>query len=547
MPFAAIALGAVLGAASLPPCWFPGAEVLVFGSLAVQFALATGTRRPVLANYWLGVLYFLVFSWSLRHVTFAGYLAVAALGGGYHALVALATKRARWPVLAFAVAVAGACWLRAEMPGIAYPHGQPAHVFWRTPWLLAPVVLGGEPLQNALLAALAAAFVQLARAWRTAVVPMRSALRTLALVLAIAVATSLPFALRSAIEPARQGSVAIAAIESGLHSLDAISDVPSGDRAALDERFRKLIGERLVEPTNRIASRRAPAPPALVLWPESSIGVPVLVDAKGALRFDALRMRLLLAEDTHVLFGGLVERDRRFTPAAVLVDDHGEFVAHHEKQCLVPGGETLPGLSLLPEELAQRISVFLQTAVGLPDLVPGRALPPLQLPTANGRVPFVGLVCYDNAFPGPFAVAAEQGARFCAVLSNECWYRGESEPDQLAAITVLRALAHAMPIVRSTTDGRTMAVDGNGRVLAELSPAPGMQPAARVLRVDLPLGAGSLPPMARLHPWLGWLAVGALLWPFLHGLLAWVTLLRPTRSAAGAPGASRSDDPLGGS
>lgn len=543
LPFAAIAIGAVAGVAALPPRWFPGAEWLVLLSLGVQFALATGARRPVLANYWLGALQIGAFSWSLRHVTWFGWLAVALLGGLYHALAASATQRARWPALAFAVATAGACWLRAEMPGIAYPHGQPAHVLGGAPSWLGAVVLGGEPLQNALLAGLGAAAVRLWRAWRTAIPSAGAALRTFAVALLAQLAVALAFAPRAE----SNATVAIAAIEPGIHPIDAMDGVAPGDFDAVDRHWRNLVEERLLRPTEAIAGSASEQPPTLVLWPESSLWIAAEERADGSVRFDALRSAVRLAPGSRLLFGGSILRGGRQTPAAILVDAAGGYVAHHEKQRLVPGGETLPGMSLLPDALARRVAAFLQTAVGLPDLVAGAARAPLEVPTPNGPVRFAGLVCYDNAFPSTVGGAVADGAQFVAVLSNESWYRGGAEREQLAAITVLRAVATATPIVRCTTDGLTMAVDGNGRVLAGLPPAPAMQPAARILRVDLPVGPGRLPPMARVHPWLGWLAAAWLLLPLLHGLCTWVTLLRPVRPTPAVADARRADDPRGGS
>ena len=128
--------------------------------LSLQYAIAVGDRRPMLASYCLGVLYTGAFSWSLRHVLLPGWIAIALVGGLYTLCCAAAVRSLRPRLgapLAFAVALAGTCWLRAEMPEIWYPHGQPCHDFWRWPWLLGVVRLGGEPLANGLLGAFAAA------------------------------------------------------------------------------------------------------------------------------------------------------------------------------------------------------------------------------------------------------------------------------------------------------------------------------------------------------------------------------------------------------
>jgi apolipoprotein N-acyltransferase len=141
------------------------------------------------------------------------------------------------------------------------------------------------------------------------------------------------------------------------------------------------------------------------------------------------------------------------------------------------------------------------------------------------------LMCYDNAFPGPSAAQVLAGARFLCVLSNESWFEGGGELTQLVAMTVVRALETATPLVRCTQDGYSVAVDAGGRVLAELPVLPSPQAAARILRVDLPLGAGRLPSMAWLRSAAGPVMAVLLLAMLTHGLLRWAKL-RAARTAS---------------
>lgn len=519
-----VLFAALLLLAATPPAWFPGAEFLVVLGLGAWFSLVVVSPRPVLASYWIGALHVGAFSWSLRHVSWFGWFAVATLGGLYYAAAGLATHHAARgegrlrAAATFAVVVAGSCWLRAEMPGIAYPHGQFAHAWWQWPSLLCAVRLGGEPLQNALLAAFAAAVCNAWGSWRTAVVPMRSALRALAAVAAAWVAIAFVCA-----PLPRSGStpvVSVAAIETGLHPFDAFADV--ADAQTYRSRWQQILEQRLLAPTRELAGRDASDPPDLVLWPESSVPFTAR-SVGGKLDFAELRGSIRLAQGTRLLLGADVERDSgKRTPAAVMLDADGRFVGHHEKQRLVPAGETLP-LGWLPRSWADAIRQFAQTKVGIPDLEPGRALPPLRLAAGRGEpdgAPVAGLICYDNAFHQPVADAVALGARLVCVLSNESWYRGGGELEQLAAITVLRALGCDVPFVRCTTDGMTMAVDRDGRVLAALADAHAPQPEARSLRVAVPLGDGRLPPFAGWHPRAGWASAAWLLFASGAAMLA---------------------------
>jgi hypothetical protein len=124
-PWLAIGAGALLLSLATPPVWFAGGALLIVPGLMVLFALATGERRPLLASYLLGALHVLAFSWSLRHVTWVGWLLIGLLGGCYPLAAALLVRTAagslRAPlavVAAFGVAIAGTMFLRAEMPGL---------------------------------------------------------------------------------------------------------------------------------------------------------------------------------------------------------------------------------------------------------------------------------------------------------------------------------------------------------------------------------------------------------------------------------------------
>ncbi len=522
MPWPQWVAAAALLCAATPPAWFAGAEFLVVAGLGVWFGVATKAARPLWSSYWIGAVHMGVLSWSLRHVAWAGWALVALLGGLYYALVALSVRRAAGagrvarPMLAFGLAVAGACWLRAEMPGIAYPHGQFAHALWQWPALLAPVRLGGEPLLNALLAMLGAGLCLAVRGWRQAAPPLR---RARAWTIAAALAFGLCcVAMGGPDSPASEqpAVVTVAAVEPGLHPFDAFADIAPGDGRGYQRRWQQQFEERLLRPTRALFEPGADGPrPDLVLWPESSVPFSARVVGEGPARFVELAGVVQLGAGARLLLGADVERaPGRHTPAALLLDEGGRLLGHHEKQRLVPAGETLP-LGWLPEAWAQAIRSFAATSVGIPDLEPGRALPSLRLGPGVGEADgaaFAGLICYDNAFPGPVAEAVDAGARLIAVLSNEAWYRGGGELAQLAAITALRAVAVQAPIVRCTMDGCTIAFDAAGQVLGSLPAAPAPQPAARTLVVATPLGSGRLPPVAQLHPWLGWgSAVGTLL------------------------------------
>lgn len=521
-------LAAFLLAIAAPPGRVPFGGLLVVPGLAAWCAIARTGRRPVLHSYLLGALYMAWFSWSLRHVMWEAYFAVVAVGGLYFALGASITRavpRALGP-LGFGLAVATTAWLRANLPEIHYPHGQPCHALWTWPALLGSLTLGGEPLANGLLGAFAAALADLWHSWRLGEPAWRATSRWAVVVAVLGVALTVGghFA-RGAVPAAPPGELTVACIEPGLHCMDPYLEAPPAERGALALR---LLRERLLAPTKEVLANDAPD---LVLWPESSV--------RAALPADDLTnylpgpLRDLAAPTGRLLFGADVERDDHLTPAALLLDlGTRRLVGHQEKRCLVPGGEFLPFLAWLPAGVQASVREAFTAALGfVPDCLPGRELPPLQ--TASG-VPFGALLCYDNAFPGPGAAQVAAGARVLCVISNESWYRGGDELSQLAAMSVCRALELGTPLVRCTTDGWSLVVGGDGHILASLPLAPAPQPSPRILLARVPLGPGRVPPMAWLRGASG-AAAGLLAGlALLHRLLVWARL----RVARTAPGAS---------
>ncbi|HEB53602.1 MAG TPA: apolipoprotein N-acyltransferase [bacterium] len=524
--------GLLLGFAP-PPAVAPFAEWLVLPALMIWFTLATGERRPWWHCYLFGCAHMAWFSWSVTHAFVPPYFAIVLLGGIYY-LGAAAVVRAlpaSWHVPGFALASAAMFWLRSVIPDIHYPHGQPCHAFWQTPWLLRSVAVGGEPLANALLAGVAAALVAVGRSWRCGLPRWRLAWAGLLAAVALWLGANL---LGLAVRPEPTGAepVRVHCVEPGYRPHEVASW----------QELRRLLRERLVAPSRR--DLRADEPPDLIVWPESSWPERLTVaDIDGG------RARVPLGGGTartRLVVGGDVDGERGPTPTALLVElPGGRILGRQDKQYLVPGGEFLPLLFLLPRGFADWLVDAVAELVGaLPRCVPGAAGPPLA---TSGGVPFGTLMCYDNAFAGPARDRVTAGAQFLVVLSNESWFDGGGELAQLMAMSVVRALETATPVVRCTTDGWSGAIDADGRVLAELELAPAPRPEARILRVLLPRGPGRAPPMAWLQrllgPLFGILAAVAL----AHALVRWVRIRTAKSVPSGSAGSGRPGPGRGGS
>ncbi|MHC4814420.1 MAG: apolipoprotein N-acyltransferase [Planctomycetota bacterium] len=481
--------------AAAPPGWFPGAGLLVLPGWMAFYALIETHKRRLLAAYLIGVVHLLAFSYSLVHMFWLAYVPIALVGGLYY-LLAVAWTRALGrfvpAALAFGLALCGTTWLRCYMPGIYYPHAQPAHCLYHWPWLLGSVRWGSEVLANLLLGTLAAGIVNLYRAWRLARPPFRSAAWwLLGAAISWLVLTLVPPPGHS---PGTGRTLRVVAIEPGFNA--KYVQEQRGVAAML-----AAIRAVMVQPTLRVAGPGAATPPDLVVWPES-----IALQALEKLPGNNLLPRLVgpdpplrLHADSQLLVGtNLFVSAERIRVAALLLDAAGRYHGHHEKLYLVPGGETQPWF-------LRWLAPIIRAVMGiqdLPDYVePGEYQ---RLLFTKGGTHFAAMICYDNAFPDVCRDYAFRGAEFFVVLSNECWYLGGAELDQMVAMTVFRALETGRPVIRCTVNGATLGVDGDGRLLGRLAAPAHDHGPARLLDLQVPLAAGGSAPMAT---WLWWLHV----------------------------------------
>ncbi len=230
------------------------------------------------------------------------------------------------------------------------------------------------------------------------------------------------------------------------------------------------------------------APPALIVWPESSVPYEVeREDVRAAIAEVLPRgSYLLLGADRYARQDGRLD----LTNSVYLLDDRGAILGRYDKVNLVPFGEYLPFRSIL-----SRIG-FKKLTRGTLDFRPGTGR---TVFTPEGLPPLSPLICFEAAFPGR-ATDGSRRARLLVNVTNDAWFGRSSGPYQHFAMARMRAVESGLPLVRAANTGISAVVDAYGEVRAHLPLDTG-----GVLDAVLPPAIA--PPLFARHPRLPWLLV----------------------------------------
>jgi apolipoprotein N-acyltransferase len=199
-----------------------------------------------------------------------------------------------------------------------------------------------------------------------------------------------------------------------------------------------------------LTRRAAPAHPAFVLWPETT------VRASGTTNEALYR----LAQETGAtLVSGIGDEDSdgapRNTVRAYSPDGRPQPV--YDKRRLVPFGEFFPGRPVLG-------GIFARYGVDYPDFVPGDAAGiviagPLRLGT---------LICYESAFPWIARDCVRQGAEALTIPTSDQTFGTSAGPYQHFDMAVVRAVETRRYVVRAASTGISAIIAPDGRVQASL-------------------------------------------------------------------------------
>lgn len=420
-----------------------GAAGLAFHAVAFSWLYTTcryaGIPGPAAAFVWLLMAAFLALPWAFA----------AALGRRLTRETPRALRPWVWAAVWTAVAFAGERWT-PRMPADLL-----ANALWGNVALLQGLSWGGPHLLGFVLALLNAA---LAEAWLDApegrggpgAAPLSCALAALGLLWLHGTWTLVN-------RPALGAGARAEILHPEVDQYEKWSPARAG---AIWKGFDELL------------ERPRPAPPALVVWPETSAprwgapeGEPLPEAAAAARRSGGAQLVGLVA---HAFDGP--------HNAAQLIAADGRLAGVYRKRELVPYGEYVPFRSVIPRWAVDRWFNILDR---FEDMAPG-AKDQALLDTAWGKASVT--ICYEALFARWALRDAARGARVIINVTNDGWYRGTSQPAQHFHVNALRAVETRSWLLRSANGGISGVINPWGEVASRLP-----EGARGRLDVDVPL------------------------------------------------------------
>jgi apolipoprotein N-acyltransferase len=214
-----------------------------------------------------------------------------------------------------------------------------------------------------------------------------------------------------------------------------------------------------------------------LIWPESAF--PFLLTREP----DALAQIAALLPEGTVLITGAVRAPE--TPpgkkpdgaynSIYVIDHDGSILSVYDKIHLVPFGEYLPFQDFL-EKLG------LMQLTKLPGgFLAGQRRRAMTVPRAPRMLPFL---CYEIIFPGE-AVPSGERPGWLINLTNDGWFGISSGPYQHLQQSRVRTIEQGLPLVRAANTGVSAVIDPLGRVVKSLPlGVEGIMDAALPRRID---------------------------------------------------------------
>ncbi len=441
---------------------FPPLGIGVFGWVAlVPLIIACSgiaPRRAAFLGWLAGAVFFIGSLYWLRHVTWAGALALAFYCALYFIPFALliAMRPGGWRSM---TRLKNLGWMTAAAAVWAASEYLRATLFTGFPWNLLGVSqynqisliqiaeLGGVYLLSALMvfvnAGIAVTILQYITGGRRAGYKIHVELMTALLMLAAASS----FGLRILLAPEPPTEPIRAALIQ--------PNIPEVGNWELPDP--ELIYDRL-ESLTEIAQHALDLD--LIIWPETALPDVVRYSPRSA-----AMVQRFAAEGVPLLVGSsdlewLEDGGQNFYNASMLFNTRGELLGTYRKQHLVLFGEYIP--------FDEKISFINALTPINSSYRPGTESTLFRLP-GDDRA-FSVLICFEDTLPYLARRAARAGATWLVNQTNDSWFDPDCGSVQHMAHAVFRSVENRLPLLRCTNTGVTCAIDAKGRVKQMLAP-----------------------------------------------------------------------------
>ena len=232
-----------------------------------------------------------------------------------------------------------------------------------------------------------------------------------------------------------------------------------------EEKFSPQFQQKIFDQFSRLtdlAMAQKP-PPQLIVWPESSMPEPVLID-EANYRFV---MGVSTKIGTDLLLGTIDADEKGAYNAALLVSEGGQKIQVYRKLHLVPFGEYVPGRHTVP---------FIAQVVGnqVPDDF-ARGKEPVVFRLTTAGVEVAPLICFEDTLGELTAQFVLHGANLLVNVTNDGWFLRSAGSQQHLENAIFRCVETRRLLVRAANTGVTCFVNRFGRVTQVLLDSNGSQ------------------------------------------------------------------------
>ncbi len=232
-----------------------------------------------------------------------------------------------------------------------------------------------------------------------------------------------------------------------------------------EEKFSREYQTKIFDQFTRLTHLAlATQPPAqLIIWPESSMPAPVLVDEVNY----QFVMKMAASIPSDLLLGTIDQDQQGDYNAAILVSTGGKNIQLYRKLHLVPYGEYIPGRHTVP---------FVERIMG--GQIPGdfaRGKEPVVFSLTIDHIKVAPLICFEDTLGELTREFVLRGANLLANVTNDGWFLRSAESEQHLANAIFRCIETRRPMARAANTGVTCFVNRFGRVTQVLRNAQGSQ------------------------------------------------------------------------